>query len=334
MDETRLWETLEGLGLRNMVQRGSNIMASCPGGSHQDRRPSWGIHIDAPHLHGCMACGFKGTLRTLLIRVGGMSAREASNITGEDVKVVPRDIVLSADIRKRDEGVQGHEEEELWLYYPTKRSDAYASIRKLSKSTIRACKLLHDPKEDRILFPWFIDGKLVGLTGRALDPRVAGETKVKHYLEGTDKRNLIYLPQGKITREPLVIVEGEFDALVCYEAGHKNVAALGHARLSEGQQRLILNSPATEILVFSDWDKAGRKLAAELDACFSRNRIVRTIDYTPLFQEGSYSAEAKLDPGKLEIEEIQRLLTPSTDQLFPDLLRNTKMACSKVSRNR
>ena len=333
MEQDQLWAALENMGIRNLVQRGSNIMGSCPSGTHQDRRPSWGIHIDAPHKHGCMACGFKGVLRTLLMRVGGMSFREATNLTGDDVKVVPRDIVLDVNIKSRTAQLKEYEKEELWLYYPTKRSDAYAQVRKLSKSTIRACKLMHDPKQDRILFPWFIGDSLVALTGRALDPRVAGEMKVVHYLEGTDKRSIIYLPQGKITKEPLVVVEGEFDALTCYEAGFKNVAALGHARVSEGQKCLMLNSPATEIVVFSDWDKAGRKLANELDTLFNRTHIVRVIDYSPLFSQG-YDAEQKLDPAKLELDEIRQLLTPSTEQLFPDLLRFSKMTCSKVPNKR
>lgn len=311
MNETDLVAILASHGI-NTRRRGGNLMASCPGGTHPDRKPSWGISVAKPHFHGCFSCGFKGTLRTLLIHLG-MSPSQARIVSEEEsVEIKPSDLRLLLKAQRKEEA-KSFEADELFLYYPTQRSDTYFRlIRGISFRTVRACHLMHDVKENRVLFPWFEGDKLVGLTGRTLSLREAKNgNKMKSYLQGVAKRNHLYLPQRKITPEPLIVVEGEGDALKVYDSGFKNVAAVA-GRLSDRQVNLMLNSPATEILGFGDDDATGQRLNRELEEKLGGVKVYREVRYDRV---RSNYPDTKLDPGKLSRKEVQELIKHSV--IFP-----------------
>ena len=312
MEPSKLSDLLYRLGLQGIVQRGGNLMACCPSGRHLDRRPSWGISLTKPHSHGCFSCGFKGTLRTLLIHKG-YTRRQALLVSGEK-ETDSYDLKLTPKLLNESRLVQSYEPDELYPYFPTKRSDLYFINRGLTLKTIRECLLLHDTHENRVLFPWFMGDRLVAITGRALNPNdvLRGE-KMKSYLEGSKKREMLYLPGRIIRREPLVVVEGELDALVVYQAGFKNVAALGHSHLSQPQADLMLNSEATEIFAFGDKDAAGEKMNEDLMDKLSRKLRVKVMSYEliPLSDMLDY------DPGGLTAEQIRTIIEGSRKNIFP-----------------
>jgi DNA primase len=304
-----LERVLATVGLTHLRQRGGNLHCSCPSGTHADRRPSWGISTVAPHFHGCFSCGFKGTLRTLLIH-RGLSPTQARLIAGEDavdVSLCDLQLKLKAD---RPTATKTFEKDELFPYYPTRRSDAYFQlVRGLSMKTIRECNLLHDVKDNRVLFPWMFNGELVGLTGRTLSASEARSgAKLRSYLEGSTKRSYLYLPAGMIRAEPLIVVEGEGDALKVYDAGFRNVGAVT-GRLSDKQADLMLNSAATQIVAFGDDDKSGRLLNRELAEKLGSKRMYREVSYDLV--RGNYDADAKLDPGKLTALDIGTAISSS-----------------------
>lgn len=297
-------------------------MSSCPSGTHPDRRPSWGISINAPHFHGCFACGFKGVLRGLLIHLG-VSVRQAKLLAAEE-ETTTSTLQLSLE---RTTTQKTFEHDELFPFYSTVRSDTYFRLlRGLSMKTIRACQLMHDLKDNRVMFPWFLDGQLVGLTGRTLSPKAAREgTKIRSYLEGVSKRDNLYLPQGKITREMLVVVEGEVDALKVYEAGFTNVGAVT-GRLSSRQTDLMLNSSAVGVIAFGDDDKTGRLLNRELEAAIGSRKMYKEANYDCVRAE---FPKRKLDPGFLPLEAIRKVmkhtrLFPSMSKLLGQEITSTK----------
>lgn len=317
MNETDLEITLNQLPLRNLRQRGSNYFASCPSGTHQDKRPSWGISVNEPHLHGCLSCGYKGTLRTLLVDIGGMDWHQASIAVGESAYTKPRDLVINFEFGAKDK-VQAREvsRDELMLFYRCPRMFTYLKIRGISEKIARRAGLLYDKRLTRLIFPWFIDGKLYCVTGRALraaDAEKYGKSML--YVESVMKRSLIYLPFGVIKPEPLILVEGEIDALRVAQAGFENVAGLGHSQLTEEQIKLLLHSPATEFYVFADDDKAGRKLIEWANKTLAPKKRTRIIDYKPV-DRSKYRDDVNLDPGMLEDEDIQACLFPRSDTVF------------------
>ena len=120
----------------------------------------------------------------------------------------------------------------------------------------------YDRFRDRLMFP-LLDHRsnVVGFAGRLLKPEAkeakyvnTAETLVYH------KSELLYPLQ--ITKEEIkkqnsaVVVEGELDAISCYQVGIKNVVAIKGSALTEPQARLLKRF--TEDLVLSlDADTAG-----------------------------------------------------------------------------
>lgn len=316
MDAAKIETLLRQLGMRNLVRRGINLMGSCPDTTaHKrgDQRPSWGINVQTPpHFHGCLGCGFKGTLRSLLVHLG-QTPRQARAFTGE-AEVEERD--FSFERNKPKAKIPTFEDDTLYPYFPTKRSDAYFRLlRGLSLPTIRAAKLMHDIKGNRAVFPWFYEGKLVALTGRTLSPHEAKKgNKLISYLEESAKRSMLYLPQGKITAEPLIVVEGETDALKVFDAGFRNVGAQT-GRLSKGQINLMLNSSATDIICFMDDDRAGENFKAVIQAELGKTKMVRTVDYRPMREN---HPNQKLDPAQLTGAEIKFLVSQSRRNILGD----------------
>ena len=330
MEEQPLVDLLSQIGLRNVVRRGGNVMASCPSGNHPDRRPSWGISLSSPHPHGCFSCGFRGkTLYSLLVEAGGMSMRQARIVCGIDEALVD---TKALTLKSKEKKLKEFSVEELFPFFPTKRSDLYFQLRGLSLPVIRKLELMHDPKQNRVVYPWYIENKLAAATGRTLSPNEAAQgRKLVCYFEGMPKRDLLYIPARKVDTSPLILVEGEFDAAKVYEAGFENVGALGHSDLSDGQLNLTLNFPTSEIWVFTDDDKAGEKAWNAINLKLKGKRIVRRIGYDDIRKNYTHLIERgwKLDPGSLDIADIRIALSPNGGgQLFSDFSR--LMSCSKL----
>ena len=116
---------------------------------------------------------------------------------------------------------------------------------------------LHDP-----------EGRLVGYCGRSID-----DSEPKYLLpsskKGFQQRHLIWNFHREARTlgpdEPIVIVEGFFDALRVKEVGFACIALLGSA-LSEEQEELITNY-FNRVILLLDGDEAGR---AGTDDCLRR----------------------------------------------------------------
>ena len=120
----------------------------------------------------------------------------------------------------------------------------------------------YDRFRDRLMFPLSDHrGNVVGFAGRLLDPNAkeakyvnTPETLVYH------KSELLYPLQ--ITKEEIkkensvVVVEGEIDAISCYQVGVKNVVAIKGSALTEAQSRLLKRF-AENVVLSLDSDAAG-----------------------------------------------------------------------------
>lgn len=120
----------------------------------------------------------------------------------------------------------------------------------------------YDRFRDRLMFPLYDHrGNITGFSGRVLDPTVkeakyinTPETLVYH------KSELLY--PLNITKEEVkksntaVVVEGELDAISCYQVGIKNVVAIKGSALTEVQARLLKRF-CENIVLSLDSDVAG-----------------------------------------------------------------------------
>lgn len=113
-----------------------------------------------------------------------------------------------------------------------------------------------------IAIPWYADGALWGIKVR----RATGEQRYQQVSDG-NIRGCLYLADHIQPGQPLVLTEGEFDALIAWQMGwgELSIASIGSASNQHINRRWhgkLLAAP--RLLVCMDADEAGEKAASEL----------------------------------------------------------------------
>jgi hypothetical protein len=101
---------------------------------------------------------------------------------------------------------------------------------------------------DRLIIPFYYEGRVVGWTARAITP-----DKKPKYLTEVQPGYVFNLDEQRHTKVFAIVCEGQIDAL------HVEGCALGGSEISD-QQAMLLNRLQKEIIVVPDRDKAGSKL--------------------------------------------------------------------------
>jgi DNA primase len=306
MEQASLEELLRSIGLTNLILRNNNFMHCCP--FHHERNPSWGISLIEPHFHGCFACHEKGVLQDLLIRIGGYSVARAKKVCKVGEYSQRKDFALFGKSEQQE--IPEIDETELFPFVLTAEARNYFESRGIDSDTADQIGCVYSPDDERILFPWQYNGRLVGITGRTINPNE--EAKVLPFF-GTKKSLCLFLPNKKIREEPLIIVEGEIDAIKVFDLGFRNVGAIGYGSLSKAVVNLVLNSSATGVLAFTDDDETGELLREQIIAAFRRNLPVSAVDYSPFRKMKKYQ-DKKLDPAELTRKDIRVALNDSVIQ--------------------
>lgn len=163
------------------------------------------------------------------------------------------------------------------------RARAWLGARGLREETLRACRVgftrggivdglrLSGPA---IVLPWFIEGEVWALKLRMLEvapgaPRYlwgAWADRARAAAEPTGTAALYHTPRPTPGGRPIVLVEGEFDAILLWqEAGDlADVATLGSASKPLDTQSMRLLWPYPRVLVAYDADEAGDRGAADI----------------------------------------------------------------------
>lgn len=137
----------------------------------------------------------------------------------------------------------------------------YLERRGIAEIYQRAVKIGYDPKHKAISIPWFDkDGELVAIKFRSVrDKRFwyySGGQPVRNHLWGMW---IVHLKHSK----RVFVVESEIDALTLW--AHKIPAvAVGGSSMTEEQRKLILESGVETIVLATDNDRAGRRLAESI----------------------------------------------------------------------
>jgi len=308
MSPNDLENVLRKIGLKKVTDRNSDIMACCPNPNHHDNNPSWGVSKSEPHLHGCFSCGYKGTLFNLLTDIGGYSIEQAAALC--DIRVG-----YKGEYRKLPTFSTGSENKkelsplEKSVLYPFTFDDNVVDYmvnkRGIELTTCMKTGLLYDRMQRRIIFPWFWGELLTGVTGRAIDDN---PYKMLPYNE-TKKGGTFYLPSRNLRSDkPLVLVEGEIDALKVYQAGFTNVAAIGFGRFTDTHKNLLIDSGVYDIVCFFDADPTGHHLTKFVSKRMGKVANVKSVDYSPF-----YKGE-KLDPAKLNVKKLRFLLNHCVEE--------------------
>lgn len=133
--------------------------------------------------------------------------------------------------------------------------------RNLTDDTIKHFKLGYDAERDAIAIPIFKRGELINIKYRLLNP----ENKPK-YTQEKDCEVWIYNEDGiqvGMKKGQVLIVEGEFDLMSCWQAGMRSVVSPASGKDSYGLWlELVDNIP--RVFISYDNDRPGREAAIKL----------------------------------------------------------------------
>ena len=139
----------------------------------------------------------------------------------------------------------------------TKDCMEYIKLRGLTESTAKAFKL--GTYNNQIAFPYYKFDTIVGYKLRQpiAKPTGAKMTNIK------GSKPYLFGSQNVIPGEELIICEGEFDAMVIYQCGYRNVVSIGAGANSIKtifEQAREFLSNFKNIIIVSDNDEAGNKM--------------------------------------------------------------------------
>lgn len=304
MTEDKLRSVLAVCGVSSPILRGSNLMACCP--FHQERNPSWGISVNAPHVHGCFTCGAKGTIVDLIVHATGQTYTKAAQLAETALNRRKDDLSLERSAPETDEQKL---EESIELLVPSVLAYRYlCARRKVSPELYRKLSIRYDYARQRVVFLWWHERKLVGATGRSVLPD--DPVKTLPY-SGTFKSRYLYFPLPPKPGAPLALVEGEIDAIKTKQAVPEyNVGALGFGTFTDAQADIVKKlSPRFVVSAFDD-DAAGQRITTiasrKIDKLGMR---FRAVDWS------TFSAEGKSDPGAMPTPALRRLILTSKSEL-------------------
>jgi len=278
----RLRDTLGGKKLREIQDKGSELVVTCPNRDHSDgceKTPD--CHISLIDRNGvpagtfnCFACGASGSFvrfvalcfdspmdyakRWLIANYGKLD--DSPTLELEPIELEPK-----AGESFLDESIL----DAFQSYHP------YMDKRRLSKKVCEAFKVRYDPKSECIVFPvWDDRGRLVMLTRRSVNSKM--------FLIDKDKEKPVYLMNFIKERDlrEVTICESQINALTLMGWGIPAVATFG-CNVTQKQLDIINRSGVSHVYVCYDGDQAGRKGTKKLLAGLCEGILADVVDMPP-----------------------------------------------------
>lgn len=244
------------MGVRLIPRGNGRYQASCPMGhrhaSGRDKHPSLSVvYGGITSGYRCFGCNEGGTIRTL--------AKNYSEHCGDSrplefIRSFDDRVASAEDIKKIGTYDQYQAKKIARLYKKTPQFKKpigeedlkhfmhevhnYAFERGLTKSDVLKWEIGYDDYEDRLIVPVRdMHKKLIGVSGRAIDPEV--KPKWKHYV-GLNKE-LVWYGENfvDLKYETCFIVEGFFDVIHLSRFGVKNVFGSMGTSISEQQEQKL-----------------------------------------------------------------------------------------------
>jgi DNA primase len=245
-------DKLEDLGIKNITIKNENLRGTCPwhGG---DNSSALSINLATGYIH-CFACGFKDNLASVL----NLSDKDIEKFVGIDIKSQQKEIV---DLSEFAELIV--EEMNIDYSHPYLKTRCYDSTLLeyvgVGVSTSGIYK-------NRIIFPYRdCENKLHGFKSRTFN-------KVFFIDNYYNLMSMFFLEQFWVKDRPIILVEGEWDALRLVELGFTNVFALGGCELTNDRIE-NLKSKTNELFLALDMDNAGRAAVENI-----KNKISADIE--------------------------------------------------------
>jgi len=248
-----------------IVERSVNAMLHCPLETHEDRRPSFSIHLDEG-MWTCFSCQEKGNINQLYRRLGvsiGYDVRFAQARKMAEAPVIQSHnfaALANAHIKSLRQSVPGQ-----------RAVRDFIESRGISPDAVAHFGIGWDEQRTAISFPYAeTTGRVSGIKYRYNNGFKASETGSQYGLYGLN---------DAVGKEQVIICEGESDTLATWSRyGHEyGVCGTSGASVSDTQwSRFGLYLLfARRIFLLYDADSAGDKCAATAMSVLGTDKCVR-----------------------------------------------------------
>lgn len=247
--------------------QGSRLMVCCP--FHPDRNPSAGIWAHSGYFR-CFACGVTVDFAGYLVRALGVSRLEAWRIAKSDDGLDEIESRIRTHLQSQEDHYRYFSVSAFHETYPAVEPDSpeyrYVVGRGIRPEMIRRFDMRAGRKRyrHRVVLPVYTpQGHMVSYVGRSVKRGVAPKTRKSR----SPHRTLFGLQQvlkhlvtesGAARLLPIVVTEGEFDAIYLQQFGIAAVANMG--TVSMGPEKIGLLRKHARLAVLSyDGDEAGQR---------------------------------------------------------------------------
>lgn len=168
---------------------------------------------------------------------------------------------------------------EVELYEPTEEIYKYFESRKISRNTVDAFRIASDEHEN-IVFPFYWNDENIFVKFRKPRKPRPEDKGPKEWREPGTKAILFGMDACTYTK-PLIITEGQMDAMALYEAGIQNVVSVpsGCEDMSWIENCWDWLEKFKTIILFGDNDDPGRKMVAQVARRLDESRCRIVEDY-------------------------------------------------------
>lgn len=282
-DNVKAMDFLESLDMRNISETGNEIIFSCPWDTHKfgDQHPSASMNTESKliYCHGCHEghnpitflakledISYVDAQRFIIERYGDGNSYDGFSLTNyfKEKENVQHTIERVTYLDQRNPVIPwglAEERHNKLLGEPLR----YLYNRGFQRETIEHFTLGYDEPSDMVVIPVCDkDNSLLGFKGRvykpdAPNPRylVIGDRTGNTWGFGTVKvHEEIFNIGGLDGTEPIIIVEGEFDAMMLWQRGFKNACSLYGSTFTTIQKEKLIEL-GNDFILFLDSDKPG-----------------------------------------------------------------------------
>ena len=162
----------------------------------------------------------------------------------------------------------------------------YFGTRKISEQTVREWRIMSDEKGN-IVFPFYWDGVLTYVKYR-LPRKVKKEEKVAKEWQMANTKPILFGMDNVSYNKPLVICEGEIDAMSLYEAGVSNVVSVPSGCNNFEWVDICYDwlNQFNQIILFGDSDEPGQEMVSVLSKRLGEDRCMIPNEYPELVYKG------------------------------------------------
>lgn len=295
----------KGIPYLNHVRKvNSNLMVTCPyhkGG--QEKSPSCGILLsdrtshEKVHKAGtvhCFTCGETHSLEEMISHLYGKHDKGAygKEWLMENFNILSTDEILFNYEFTVEQPTKTVEYKQYKQYHP------YFASRGISEAVAEAFDLGYDDFHDSVVLPHFDkSGHCIMLIKRSITEHVYLNSAGASKTDSVYGIHMVYRKLDKLVNCPYIyIVEGAFDVLRMWQNGYPAVGIL-QASISDYQLELIRKLPFRKVVVATDNDEAGRRVAYQLAGRLAKHKEVYLMKYPA----------GRKDPGEMTDKELENL---------------------------